>query len=87
VPQGHILFCRNVDRPGMIGRVGTILGDAGVNIGHMDVGPVAGPHSRQGRAAGGEALMVLSLDGPAPAEAIEQIGATGDIFGITSVVL
>src|SRR5262249_36959186 len=34
VPQGHILICRNLDRPGMIGRVGTILGDAGVNIGH-----------------------------------------------------
>ncbi len=87
VPQGHILFCHNVDRPGMIGRVGTILGDAGVNIGHMDVGPVAGPHSRRGEATGGEALMVLSLGDAVPDDAIARVRATPDIFGITSVVL
>jgi D-3-phosphoglycerate dehydrogenase / 2-oxoglutarate reductase len=87
VPQGHILFCRNVDRPGMIGRVGTILGDAGVNIGHMDVGPVAGPHSRRGQSTGGEALMVLSVGDAVPEEAIERIRATPDIFGITTVVV
>ena len=39
VPEGYILFCRNPDQPGMIGRVGTILGKAKVNIRHMDVGP------------------------------------------------
>ncbi|HEU5439740.1 MAG TPA: phosphoglycerate dehydrogenase [Ktedonobacterales bacterium] len=87
-PRGHILFCRNLDRPGMVGRVGTILGDAGVNIGHMDVGPVAGGgsadvHGR--RAPGGEALMILSLDDAIPPEAIERIRATPDIAGITSV--
>ncbi|MBF6590193.1 MAG: phosphoglycerate dehydrogenase [Ktedonobacterales bacterium] len=88
VPMGHILICRNVDRPGMIGTVGTILGEAGVNIGHMDVGPLAaagGGHSR-GR-GGGEALMVLSLDEAVPADALERIKAATDISGVTSVVL
>lgn len=87
VPRGHVLFCRNVDRPGMIGRVGTILGDAGVNIQHMDVGPVAREIAGHEHAQGGEALMVLSLDDAVSDEAIEQIRHTHDIFGITSVVL
>ncbi len=85
VPSGHILIAHNVDRPGMIGRVGTILGDAGVNIGHMDVGPIAGAHAA--RADGGEALMVLAVGGVVPPDAIERIRLTEDIFSITSVVL
>jgi D-3-phosphoglycerate dehydrogenase len=89
VPAGHILICRNVDRPGMIGKVGTILGDAGVNIGHMDVGPISAGHAGApaGQATGGEALMILALDGPVPPAAVEQIRATTDIFSITGVEL
>src|SRR4029077_3714031 len=64
VPSGHILIARNLDRPGMVGRVGTILGEAGVNISHMDVGPVASMAGGRTRQAGGEALMILALDGP-----------------------
>jgi D-3-phosphoglycerate dehydrogenase / 2-oxoglutarate reductase len=37
-PAAHMLVVRNDDRPGMIGLVGTVLGDAGVNIADMDVG-------------------------------------------------
>ena len=37
-PSSHMLVVRNDDVPGMIGTVGTILGDAGVNIDDMDVG-------------------------------------------------
>ena len=87
VPSGHILFCNNVDRPGMIGRVGTILGDAGVNIGHMDVGPLAGHLPARGRVRGGEALMILSIDDEAPPEAIERIRQTESIRGMVSVAL
>jgi D-3-phosphoglycerate dehydrogenase / 2-oxoglutarate reductase len=87
VPQGYILFCRNLDRPGMIGRVGTILGDAGVNIGHMDVGPIIEPTFGRTKSPGGEALMVLSVDDAIPESAIEQIRQTKDIFNITSVRL
>ena len=87
-PTGHILVCKNLDRPGMIGRVGTILGDAGVNIGHMDVGPVAAQLTGgRGHQAGGEALMVLSLDDAVPPDAIKRIRRTQDISAITSVVL
>ncbi len=86
-PRGHLLFCRNLDRPGMIGRVGTILGEAGVNISHMDVGPVAPPGAGKSRGSGGEALMVLLLDDAVPEQALERIRATEGIFGVASVVL
>jgi D-3-phosphoglycerate dehydrogenase len=87
VPSGHILICRNVDRPGMIGTVGTILGEAGVNIGHMDVGPLAGSGADRIHGPRGVALMVLSLDDAVPPEALERIRAAADIAGVTSVRL
>jgi D-3-phosphoglycerate dehydrogenase len=86
VPEGYILFCRNPDQPGMIGRVGTILGKANVNIRHMDVGPsVRAPHTRDPKRSPDTALMIISVDDPIPDWAIEEIKGTGDIFGVTLV--
>jgi D-3-phosphoglycerate dehydrogenase / 2-oxoglutarate reductase len=86
VPEGYILFCRNPDQPGMIGRVGTILGKAKVNIRHMDVGPsVRSPHTREPRRSPDTALMIISVDDPIPNWALEEIKGTGDIFGVTLV--
>ncbi len=85
-PEGYILFCRNLDQPGMIGRVGTVLGKAQVNIRHMDVGPIVrSPHVRDIQHAPETALMVISVDDPIPAWALEEIGASGDIFGLNLV--
>lgn len=64
VPEGYLLLCRHVDRPGIIGRIGTLLGDNGINIAQMRVGRQA---VRQ------RALMVLSLDDPVPAPLLEEI--------------
>ena len=50
---GHMLYIVNEDRPGFIGRLGTALGQAGVNIGTFHLGR---------RAAGGEAVVLLSVD-------------------------
>jgi len=86
VPEGYILFCRNPDQPGMIGRVGTILGKAHVNIRHMDVGPSErAPHARDPQRTLDTALMIISVDDPIPDWAIEEIKGTGDIFGVTLV--
>ena len=88
VPEGYILFCRNPDQPGMIGRVGTVLGKASVNIRHMDVGPIVRtprPHNPQQPQE--SALMIISVDDPIPDWALEEIGASGDIFGLTLVKL
>jgi D-3-phosphoglycerate dehydrogenase len=56
------------DVPGVIGKVGTMFGDAGVNIANMAVSRTT---------EGGKALMVFSIDSPAPRELVEQVTATG----------
>jgi D-3-phosphoglycerate dehydrogenase len=68
-----MLEVRNDDRPGVIGLVGTLLGNAGVNISDMDVGRAA---------VAGSALMVIAPSGPVPAEVLQQLR---DAPGITSV--
>ena len=88
VPEGHILFCRNVDQPGMIGCVGTTLGKAGINIRHMDVGPSTRkprPYSQKGTAD--TALMILSVDEPIPDSVVEEISKEEFISGVTVVKL
>lgn len=64
VPEGFVLFVHNYDVPGMIGKVGTILGNANVNIAGMQVGRIT---------IGGKAIMALSVDSPVPEEVMQQI--------------
>jgi D-3-phosphoglycerate dehydrogenase len=52
-PEGTMLICTNYDRPGAIGRVGTVLGDAGVNISSMQLSRVNDE---------GFAMFALTLD-------------------------
>ncbi len=88
VPEGYILFCRNQDQPGMIGKVGTVLGKAGVNIRHMGVGPTSrAPRPAELARQAGTALMIIAVDDPIPDWALAEIGAAGDIFGVTMVNL
>jgi D-3-phosphoglycerate dehydrogenase len=63
-----MVFFRYDDIPGVIGRVGTLFGEAGVNIANMAV-------SRTRK--GGKALMALSIDTPAPAELVERVRDEG----------
>ena len=63
-PQGHMLFYINDDRPGIIGRVGTVMGNQRVNIAQMS----CGRHER-----GGRALTVLNVDSEIPQEVIETL--------------
>lgn len=89
VPEGYILFCRNLDKPGMIGRVGTELGKVGVNIRHMDVGPSVRSlrHRHNPHSTPDTALMIVSVDDTLPDSALEEITRAGDIFGATLVKL
>ena len=64
----HMAFLSYDDVPGVIGRVGTMFGEAGVNIANMAV-------SR--RTEGGRALMAFSIDSPAPSELVERVAAEG----------
>lgn len=63
-PTGHVVISRHTDKPGVIGKVATILGRANVNIAGMQVG-----RHRPGE----EALMVLTVDSPVPPEAMGEI--------------
>jgi D-3-phosphoglycerate dehydrogenase / 2-oxoglutarate reductase len=78
IPQGALLFTYHRDRPGMIGRVGTLLGGADVNISGMYVGRLA-PRE--------QALMVLTLDEPASDAVLRQVEAEDDIQRAIGVVL
>ena len=64
VPEKHMLFIRNEDVPGMIGKLGTILGEHGINIGNMAVGR-GEPGSR--------AAMAVTVDEPVPEEVLEAL--------------
>ena len=55
--DGHMLYIVNDDKPGFIGRIGSLMGDHGINIGTFNLGR---------RDAGGEAVLLLSVDQPIP---------------------
>jgi D-3-phosphoglycerate dehydrogenase len=56
------------DMPGIIGKVGTMFGEAGVNIANMAVSRTT---------EGGKALMAFSIDSSAPPELVERVEASG----------
>jgi D-3-phosphoglycerate dehydrogenase len=64
----HMALLSYDDVPGVIGRVGTMFGEAGVNIANMAVSRTS---------EGGTALMVFSIDSPAPRELVERVEAAG----------
>jgi D-3-phosphoglycerate dehydrogenase len=64
IPEGHILVLAYEDRPGMVGRIGSILGRHNVNIASMHVGR----RTRRGRA-----IVVLLLDEDVPPEVMEEV--------------
>ena len=78
-PAEHMVAFRYDDRPGVVGKLGRVLGDAGINIAGMQV-------SRD--AAAGHALGLLSVDSPIPLAVLEQIvreinAATGRVIDLT----
>jgi D-3-phosphoglycerate dehydrogenase len=77
-PSKHMLVIAYPDVPGMVGRFGTILGDRAINIARMEVG-------RSGR--GKQALIMLTVDEPVPAEAIEEIRSKVQVQEIHSITL
>jgi D-3-phosphoglycerate dehydrogenase len=80
--KGYILFMRNQDVPGVIGRMGTILGNAKVNIANFALGRESSCRSASGAAAsngtptpGGEALGLVNVDSPIPESALDELRA------------
>src|SRR5689334_8565105 len=77
-PTDHLAFFRYSDRPGMVGTVGQILGEANVNIAGMQVARDA---------KGGQALVALSVDSAVPSEVLEQIRTAIDAETVRGVDL
>ena len=77
-PSGHVLITQHMDRPGIIGKVGTLLGDGDVNISSMQVGR---------RVRRGEAIMIMTLDEPLSRQLEERIAAIPDIKRVKQVSL
>jgi len=73
-PAEHMLVVKNDDRPGVIGTVGTLLGDAGINIADMDVGRAATP---------GTAVMLIAPTAEIPDEVLATLRSAP---GITSAI-
>jgi D-3-phosphoglycerate dehydrogenase len=65
-PEGVLIVTQHTDKPGIVGRVGTLLGAQGVNIAGMYLGR-ATPMGR--------AIMALSLDTPAPAQTLAELSS------------
>jgi D-3-phosphoglycerate dehydrogenase len=76
-PSAHMLVIRNDDRPGMIGVVGTVLGEAGVSIRSMALTPTEG----------GTALMVLSVDAEVAPAVVGELAARPGILSVATVNL
>ena len=78
VPRGTLLVLRNQDVPGVIGRVGTVLGNAGVNI--------AGYHQAR-LDVGGDALAVVNVDVRVDPAVLEALGALPEVHSVRQVQL
>ena len=77
-PAASMLVVHNDDRPGMIGMVGVALGEAGVSISSMAVGPDQRTKT---------ALMVLSTEIPTPSDVIDRLRDTDGIQDIHLITL
>lgn len=75
---GHMLFIPHLDKPGMIGRVGTVVGDNGINIAGMQVGR---------KELGGIAIMLIEVDSTIPDDALKDIAKIDGVMDVKMVDL
>ena len=71
VPKGTLVILRNRDVPGVIGRVGTLLGNAGINIGEYHQARLE---------AGGEAIAAISVDGKLDSDVVARLRALPEVI-------
>ena len=78
IPEGSMLIVSNDDRPGMVGRIGTALGAASVNIAYLSLG-----RDR----SGGRAIAIFHLDSPVSDELLGQIARIDGVLWAERVIL
>jgi D-3-phosphoglycerate dehydrogenase len=79
--EGNLLICRNLDVPGVIGKIGTILGQQGVNIANFTLG------RERGGAKPVKALAVVQVDEPVSARVLEALKPMEELLEATPVTL
>jgi D-3-phosphoglycerate dehydrogenase len=78
VPDGHLLTMVNIDQPGVIGKVGTILGERGVNISQFEL-------SRN--KPGGEAMSVIRVDSSVDKAVLDELRALPYVVSLHRIVI
>lgn len=76
IPEGNMLVLYNYDKPGVIGNLGTTLGNNGINIARLQL-------SRQ--QVDGQALVVLSTDSPVPEDVLGKLRALPHVISVAQV--
>jgi D-3-phosphoglycerate dehydrogenase len=77
-PHGHMLVTRNHDVPGVIGGIGTILGQGGVNISRFHLGR---------RERGGEAMAVIEVDAPLSKDTLQSLRSLEQVISAQPIEL
>lgn len=78
--EPHLAVFRYRDQPGMLGRIGTAFGDAGINIVSAAVG-------HRGDVESGEAVVLVTADAPVPSTVLDAMMATADFFDARAISL
>ncbi|MDI6703106.1 MAG: phosphoglycerate dehydrogenase [bacterium] len=78
IPSGYMLVISNIDKPGVIGKIGTILGQNNINIAGLQMGR---------KAIGGRQLMVLNVDHVVEQEVLKQIEGVDEVSSVRMVKL
>jgi D-3-phosphoglycerate dehydrogenase len=78
IPSGYMLYVPHIDKPRIIGPVGTLIGDHNINIATMQVGR---------KKIGGKAIMLLSVDGEVPEETLRKIAEIEGVEGVKMIKL
>lgn len=78
MPQGDMLVISNVDKPGVIGNLGTLLGKNNINIAGLQMGR---------KAIGGKQLVVLNVDGKVSDTVLQEISSLEEILDVKLVKL
>jgi D-3-phosphoglycerate dehydrogenase len=77
---GNLIYMRNRDVPGVVGKIGTLLGRHNVNIGNFALG-------RKGDLDGAEAIAVVQVDSPAPEAVLQEIGQLPEMHEVRGLKL
>jgi D-3-phosphoglycerate dehydrogenase len=72
----HMLFVRNQDQPGLIGRLGSVLGDAEINIASFHLGR---------KEPGGDAVALVAIDQPPPAEVMARVAGLPNVIRVRAL--